>query len=61
MRATNALPNSSLFYNIYNIDSPSLAMAAVRRRCVPSDDLDSKAYQRDYNKAQMKEGGDSTI
>ena len=37
---TNAVTNSSLLYKIYDIGSPTLAMAAVRRDYVPSDDLD---------------------
>ena len=45
---TNAILNSSLLYEIYDIGTPSLAMAEVRRHYVPSDKLDKHAYQREY-------------
>ena len=58
---TNALPRSSLLYKVYDIGSPSIAMAEGRRHFVPSDDLDKQACQKEYINAYMKEGEDPTL
>ena len=53
---TKQISNSSLLYKIYEIGSPSLAKAEVRRHYVPSDEFDNQEYQREYINAHMKEG-----
>ena len=53
---TSAVTNSFLLRKIYELGSPSLAMAEVRRMYVPSDDLDKQSFLREYFNAAMVPG-----
>ncbi|CAM9184868.1 unnamed protein product, partial [Laminaria digitata] len=52
----HAMTSQSLLRNIYVLGSPSLAMALIRKKYVPSDDLDKHAYTREYINAEMIKG-----
>ena len=56
-----AVSNSSILRKIYELDSPSLAMAEIRRTHVPGDDLDKQACLRGYVNVKLADGQASSL
>ncbi|CAN0239714.1 unnamed protein product, partial [Laminaria digitata] len=52
----HAINSQSLLRKMYDLGSPSLSMALIRKTYVPSDDLDKHAYTREYINAEMIKG-----